>query len=348
MDYYNQQPPQQPQAPQQTNEQMHYQYHTLFQQAPPPPPPESNDSSEKSVFNIALKGVALVVGLFIIGYLGGALKNIEKIDNLQMNNAYQTTDTTVSVPDQTTSTTLPEDTTVPSTAEYEKESTTEAITKPTTTKPTTTEATTILDTAPETKEEIVELFNNSANKVKNNASKITRLHDRRRHDEELSDYPAVWNTVGRALINSWLVDHDTPVVYDERDLMIANFPVKGETWSSKLKAEDVAAAYCEEVDGYYEIEIKLAYCVDPEENQGPLAVMEEVNTELVQEFVDIVKDCSVEYYDCVIRCSIEKETGNLMLIRYVQPMVLHLTTQRFTTLTGVFAMTFDSEFLIEY
>ena len=346
MDYYNQQPPQQQQAPQQTAEQLHYQYHTLFQQAPPPPPP-SNDPPEKSVFNIALKGVALVVGLFIIGYLIGAIKNIEKIDNLQMNNSYQTTESTVSASDLTTSATLPESTTVSSTAEYEKE-TTKTTTKPAATKPTTTKPTTVRDTVPDTKEEIVELFNESANKVKNNASKVTRLHERRRHDEELSDYPAIWNTVGGSLINSWLVDHDTPVVYDERELIIANYPVKGETWSSKLKAEDVAVAYCEEVDGCYEIEIRLEYCVDPEENQGPLAVMEEVNTELVQEFVDIVKDCSVEYYDCVIRCSIEKDTGNLVLIRYVQPMVLHLTTQRFTTLTGVFAMTFDSEFIIEY
>lgn len=350
MDYYNQQPPQQPQAHQQTSGQMQYQYQYQNQMPHmPPPPPPSHKPTEKSVLNIAFKGIALVVGLFIIGYLIGALKNIERIDNLHMNNSYQTTESTVSASDPTTTTNLPESTTATSTSDYEKETTTKPVTtKPMATKPTTTKPTTTIDGVPDTKEEIVELFNESANKVKKNASKVTRLHDRKRHDEELSDYPAVWNTVGRSLINSWLVDHDTPVVYDEEELIIANYPVKGETWSSKLKAEDVAVAYCEEVEGYYEIEIRLEYCVDPAENQGPLAVMEEVNTELVQEFVDIVKDCSVEYYDCVIRCSIEKETGNLMLIRYIQPMVLHLTTQRFTTLTGVFAMTFDSEFIIEY
>lgn len=345
MDYYNQQVPPQQQPYHQQQQQMQYQYQYQYQapqQMPSPPPPPSHNPKEKSVLNIAFKGVALVIGLFIVGYLGGALKNIEKIDTFQtQNNNTQLSDTTLSIPDSTTETTLPESTTAPSAAESTTEK--ETTTKPTTTKPTTTE-----DTVIDSKEEIVELFNKSANKVKKKAKKVTRLYENRRHDEDLSDYPLIWNTVGGSLINSWLVDHDTPVVYDEKELIIANFPVKGEEWSSKLLAEDVAHAVCEEVEGYYEIEIYLDYCVDPEENRGPLAVMEEVNTEIVQEFVDIVTDCSVEYYDCVIRCSIEKDTGNLVHIRYIEPMALTLTTKRFTTLTGIFAMTFESEFDIEY
>ena len=341
MDYYNQQVPPQQQPYHQQQQHMQYQYQYQAPQQTPPPPPPSHNPKEKSVMNIAIKGIALVIGLFIIGYLGGALKNIERIDTFQtQNNNTQLSDITASTPDPTTETTLPESTTVPSTAES---TTKEATTKPTTTKPTTTK-----DTVIDSKEEIIELFNESANKVKKSAKKVTRLYENRRHDEDISDYPAVWNTVGGSLINSWLVNHDTPVEYDEKELIIANFPVKGEEWSSKLLAEDVAHATCREIEGYYEIEIYLDYCVDPEENRGPLAVMEGVNTELVQEFVDIVTDCSVEYYDCMIRCSIEKETGNLVHIKYIEPMALTLTTKRFTTLTGLFAMTFESEYDIMY
>lgn len=351
MDHYNQQvPPQTPQqSPQQVPQQSQYPYQTPPQmqyqyqyQAPPQmPPPPSHKPTEKSVFNIAVKGIALVIGLFIIGYLGGALKNIQRIDTFQtQNNNTQLSDTTDSMTDSTTETTLPEDTTVTTTAES---TTKEATTKPTTTKPTTTK-----DTVIDSKEEIVELFNNGANNVKKSAKKVTRLYENRRHDEDLSDYPDVWNTVGGSLIDSWLVNHDTPVEYTEKELIIENFPVKGETWSSKLLPEDVAHATCKEIEGYYEIVIYLDYCVDPEENRGPLAVMEEVNTEKVQEFVDIVTDCSVEYYDCIIRCSIEKETGNLVHVKYIEPMALTLTTKRFTTLTGLFAMTFESEYDITY
>lgn len=357
MDYYNPQiPPQQPQS-QQTSQQsqtpyqntpypqQQYQYHNPYEYRAPshmPPPPEPSDKpTEKSVFNIALKGVALVIGLFIIGYLGGAIKNIERIDTFQThNNNTQPSDTTLSAPDLTTDTTLPEDTTLTTTA---VSTTKESEVKPSTTKPTTTK-----DTVIDSKEEIIDLFNESANKVKKSAKKVTRLYENRRHDEDLSNYPAVWNTVGGSLIDSWLVDHNTPIDYTEKELIIENFPVKGEEWSSKLLAEDVAHATCREIEGYYEIEIYLDYCIDPEENRGPLAVMEEVNTEIVQEFVDIVTDCSVEYYDCVIRCSIEKDTGNLVHIRYIEPMALTLTTKRFTTLTGIFAMTFESEYDITY
>ena len=342
MDYNNQQvPSQQQQTPSQMPPQMQYQYQYRSPSQLPPPPPPSHKPTEKSVLNIAIKGIALVIGLFIIGYLGGALKNIQRIDTFEThNNNTQLSDTTLSTPDPTTDTTLPVSTTLTTTAES---TTKETTTKPTTTKPTTTEAVVI-----DTKEEIVELFNNSANNVKKSAKKVTRLYENRRHDEELSDYPLVWNTVGGTLIDSWLVNHDTPIEYDEEELIIANFPVKGETWSSKLLPEDVAHATCREIEGYYEIEIYLDYCVDPEENRGPLAVMEEVNTEIVQEFVDIVTDCRVEYYDCVIRCSIEKETGNLVHIKYIEPMALTLTTKRFTTLTGLFCMTFESEYDIMY
>ncbi len=351
MDFYNQQSPQPPQVPQQqppqSLAQQQYQYQQQFKyqpQAPsqmPPPPPPPNNPAEKTVMNIAIKGIALVIGLFIIGYLGGALKNIQRIDTFEThNNNTQLSDTTISVPDPTTETTLPVNTTLTTSAEYEEK---ESTGKPTTTKPSTT-----ADVVIDTKEEIVELFNNGANNVKKSAKKVTRFYENRRHDEDLSDYPAVWNTVGGTLIDSWLVNHDTPIEYDEKELIIENFPVKGETWSSKLLPEDVAHATCREIEGYYEIEIYLDYCIDPEENRGPLAVMEEVNTEIVQEFVDIVTDCSVEYYDCIIRCSIEKETGNLVHVKYIEPMALTLTTNRVTTMTGLFCMTFESEYDIVY
>lgn len=305
--------------------------------------PINQEPQEKSTFNIALKGVAFIICLFVIGYLGGAFTNIQRIDNLQtQNNLTQTTQTTVAAASETTTTTLPESTT-------EITTTAESTTKtPTTAKPTTTKPTTTKDNVIDTVEEIVTLFNKSSNNVKKNASKVTRLYENRRYDEELSNYPAALNFRANKLINSWLVNHDTPVVYTEKELIIANYPVKGQEWSSKLSAEDVSSATCKEVSGYYEVEIHLDYCVDPKENTGPRAAMEEVTLEKVQELADIVKTCSVEYYDCVIRCSIEKDTGNLVRSKYIQPMILTMTTERFTKLDALFAMTFESGFEIEY
>ncbi len=289
---------------------------------------------QKSVFSAVIKGIALIIGLFILGNIIGSLTNIQY-------------ENTLNTQEQLTVSTA--DTTLPSTTETTTtEQITELTTKETTTAPTTTEEPTTEDSTPDTKAEIVELFNKSINEVKPQAKKVIRNYEDRRYDEDLSDYPRILNLVGGSLIDSWLVRQDTPVEYTEKELIEANFPVKGESWSSRLTADDVAEAVCDEKNGNYEITLKLMYCIDPQKNTKVCSVMEEVNLEKVQALVDIVRTCSVEYYDCEIVCTIDKETGNLTYIKYSQPMMLTMTTKRITEMKALFAMTFESEYVIEY
>ena len=294
---------------------------------------QNPQTQEKTILSLAIKGIALVVGLFILGNIIGSLTNVKRVDNLQTHNNLTTTvsDTTTTLP----STTLPPETTTttaPTTT-----------TKPTTTKPTTTE-----DVTPDTKQEIVALFNESANRIKTNASKVTRNYEDRRYNKELSDYSLILATVANPLIDSWLVRNDIPIEYTEAELIKANVPVKGKDWVSKLSPDDIAVAKCTEKDGKYEIELELLYYQNPAEGKGPCAVMEEVNLGVVQELAPIVKQCSVEYYDCVIKCTIEKDSGNMVYIHYLQPMVLEMVAGRFTDQYAIFAMTFESEYVIEY
>ena len=289
---------------------------------------------QKDIVLIAIKAIAFIIGLFVLGNIIGSLTNVEYVNTMQ-------SEISMTLPD-ISDTTLPL-ATEPSTTETTTQSDTTQ-----TTKTPVTETTTKKDVNPDSKEEIVELFNNSINKVKPNATKVIRNYEDRRHDESLSDYPRVLNLVGGNLIESWLVRHDVPVEYTEKEIIQANFPVKGETWSSKLTADDIADATCTEKDGKYEIQLKLLYAKDPEKYTGPCAVMEEVNLEVVQELVDIVKTCSVEYYDCEIVCTIDKASGNLTYVKYTQPMVLTMTTQRLTQMNSIFAMTFECEYVVEY
>lgn len=292
------------------------------------------NDGQKNISSVAIKGIALIIGLFILGNIIGSLTNVQ----------YENTLHTES------STTLPtvSDTTLPTTTEPSTTETTTEITTETTAAPTTTEAPTTQDVTPDTEKEIVELFNKAANNVKVNAKKVIRNYEDRHEDEDVSDYPRVLRLAGMRVMNSWLVKYDIPVEYTDKEIIQANFPVKGETWSSKLTAEDVGEAICTEKDGNYEIQLKLVYCKDPEKYTGVCSVMEEVNLEIVQELVDIVKTCSTEYYDCEIICTIDKENGNLTYIKYIQPMVLTMTTQRLTQMEAVFGMTFESEYVIEY
>lgn len=292
---------------------------------------------EKGALNIAIKGIALIVGLFVLGNIIGSLTNIQRIDNFETKNHITTATPTISESQTTLPSTTEESTTI---------TTTEAPT--TTTKPTTTAPTTTKDTTPDTKKEIVALFNKSANNVKKNAVKVIRNYENLRRNEEMSKHPPIWNIVGGSLMDSWLVDHNTPVEYAEKELIKANFPVKGKDWSSKLKTDDVYVATITDKDGKYYVELELAYCKSPSEDQGVCAAMQEVNLEKVQELVDYITRCETEYYDCKIECIIEKDTGNMIYAKYTQPMILNITTERLRKLDGAFAMTIESEFEIEY
>jgi hypothetical protein len=298
---------------------------------------ENNNPQEKSFLNLAFKGVALVIGLFMLGHIIGSLTNVQHINNLQ------TVDNQTTVSETTTAPTLPS-TTLPTTAPT-TETTTETPT--TTTKPTTTVPTTI-DTTPDTKKEIVAIFNKSANKVKKKAVKVIRNYENLRKDKDMCDYPPAWDFAGGVLVNTWLVNHDTPLEYTGKDLIKENFPVKGKDWSSKLTDEDVDLAKLTEKDGKYHIELSLAYCKNPEENTGVCTVMEEVNLAKVRQLVDYITKCETEYYDCKIECIVEKDTGNLIYIKYTQPMIFNLTTELIRVLHGVFAMTIESEYEIYY
>ena len=295
-----------------------------------------DNNNSTSILSTAMKGIALILGLFILGNVIGSLSNIKRTNTLET--VYNQTDATESTTDPQIITT-----TQPTTETPTQITTTESTTIITTTAVTTTE-----DTTPDTNEEIVALFNKSANNVKKNASKVIRNYENIRHEETLSDYPIVLKLAYGSLIDSWLVNHDTPVEYAQTDLIRDNFPVKGKDWSSTLSANDVDNVVITEKDGNYHITINLAYCKNPAENTGVCSVMQEVDLEKVQELVDIVKSCETEYYDCKIECIIEKDTGNMIYAKYTQPMVLNITTQRLTQLEAVFAMSIENEFEIEY
>ena len=284
------------------------------------------------------KVIAFIIGLFILGNVVGLLTNINQVNTIQTVNIQTTESTTIYTEPSITETTT----------ETTTEQTAESTTAPTTTAPATTVVTTTEDTTPDSKDEIVDLFNKGANNVKKNAKVVTRNYENLVYDRAKSDYPAVLLAVARPLINSWLVNHDTPVEYTESDIIAANFPVKGKDWSSKLTAEDIEEATISEKDGKYYIVIDLKDCVDPAEDSGVCAVMDAVTLEKVQELADIVSACETKYYDCKIECAIEKDTGNMVYAKYTQPMILNLTAGRVRDMDATFAMSIESEFIISY
>ena len=67
-----------------------------------------NQNQEKSTLSIAVKGIALIVGLFILGNVIGSLTNIKRVGNFETQSNITTTAENITT---TESTTLPPETT---------------------------------------------------------------------------------------------------------------------------------------------------------------------------------------------------------------------------------------------
>ena len=93
--------------------------------------------------------------------------------------------------------------------------------------------------APSAPAEIIKLYNESANKIKTSASKVTRNYEDLQHNTEYTEMPGALQSIGSGLISTFLKKDETPVDYTGADIQ-ANFPVKGESYVSKITEADIA------------------------------------------------------------------------------------------------------------
>ena len=93
------------------------------------------------------------------------------------------------------------------------------------------------------KAEIIALFNESANKVKTEATKVVKNYEYKRMLEEHLDVPSALNGMMDTLMGSVMKDDLEPQEYTG-EMIIEKYPVPRETWSSKLTEADVVEATC--------------------------------------------------------------------------------------------------------
>lgn len=116
--------------------------------------------------------------------------------------------------------------------------------------------------APETTEEIVEYFNTAVNKVKTDATTVTRNYEKITLNGSTT-LPKALNGVLKLLggADKFLGDQlaknsKGSETFSGKSAIQGNYPVEGETWASKLTAADVSSATCTESNGKYTITIK--------------------------------------------------------------------------------------------
>ncbi len=200
------------------------------------------------------------------------------------------------------------------------------------------------------KEEIIAYFNESSNRVKSEAVKAVKNFEKRSINRDKFELPSAIKNVALGILENKFTDITEPVEYPYQEAIVARYPVPGQEWSSKLSAEDVADAVCVENGDEYEITITLNTCTDPEPGKGISKAVDCLDVPTIRDTAPpFITDFSAEYYDCVIRCRVEKKTGRILWSDYITPVVLKIGFDAgFVEFDAQIGITFEKDYTITY
>lgn len=203
-------------------------------------------------------------------------------------------------------------------------------------------------------EEIVKLYNDSVNRVKGEASSITRNY---KHMESLPEYlelPSAIQSIGSAAMDQFVKGTDEPQSWSSPDEIKTIFPVSGEDYSSHLTADMVKNASCAEDNGAYKVSIELQNdaITSPQKGEGYAGVF---NTVTASTFSDIniptvtFQTVDVNGINGAIECTIDKNSGRVTEITFKNTDVLHLGVKvAISNMNVQFALAVEENYTIAY
>ena len=197
------------------------------------------------------------------------------------------------------------------------------------------------------KAEIIALFNESANRVKTEATKVVKNYEYKRMLEEHLDVPAALNSMMDTLMGSVMKDDLEPQEYTG-EMIIEKYPVPRETWSSQLTEADVVEATCVDNGTEYEITLKLVESNNPSVGKGVAAAMDTITEEDKAGIPDMVQKMDMRYFDCVIRCKIDKASGRTTWSNYLSPVVFDCEVKMIGTMACKVGFSFEKDYTITY
>ncbi|MBE6786494.1 MAG: hypothetical protein E7538_09750 [Ruminococcaceae bacterium] len=300
---------------------------------------DSFDDAVRKGLCIALS----IVMLFSTGYITGALTN--------MSRTVEAPETTTQAPavqvDATTTTTA-----APAT-------TTTAAPETTTTAPAPETTTAAPSDAPETTtaapsagtmstEEIITLFNDSANKIKTTAKRATRNYQ----DMKINslEVPSALQALADGAIEKFVKPNMTPEVYEGTEAVKEKYPVSGTDFASKLKAEYVDTITCTDNGTEYVIDIKLKDQLNPvyRSGEGVGSIFWTMNIDDIANNAPGFQSAELSYYNCTATAKIDKATGNMTYSKFNYNFDMDITIKMLGTLNAKAALTVIEEYVIEY
>ena len=202
--------------------------------------------------------------------------------------------------------------------------------------------------APQTIPEIVELFNEYANKIKPEASKVVKNYERRIVDEEKLVVPKVLESTAKNLMNTFMKDDTDPIVYSTREEITNEYIVPNQSYVSRLTADSVKDATFLDNGNEYHIVIKLKDETNPVIGKGIGAVCDIIEANEVAEKAPFIEDFTTNYYNCSVEITVDKATGRVVHSQYNVSLVLGVTVNLFGTHSGNIGLTFIKDYKISY
>ncbi len=206
--------------------------------------------------------------------------------------------------------------------------------------------------APATTEEIVALFNEAVNKVKTDATKVTKNFELRKYDDAQSVIPSALNSLAKTMMDKYMGDDTEPIDYATKEDIIANYQVPGESYCSQLTAADVTSATCTDNGTEYEVVLNIAENVNPVQGSGIGAACDIIDSDQVtsNEMVSsILKEFTITYSGCIIKCKIDKATNRVTWANYLTPLTIDaLASVVITTVDAKVVLSFEKDYTITY
>lgn len=201
--------------------------------------------------------------------------------------------------------------------------------------------------APKTTAEILAYYNTAANNIKTKAKSVTRNYEDYQHNEDKLVLPSLLQEAGKGLIGSFLKKNETPQTYDGADAIKGGFPIPGESYVSKLTEAEIKSATCNDTGSEYEITIVANTEKNPTYGQGVSSGFEIIKSEDVMNAAGfIVKSFDTEYYDCTVKCKVDKATGNITWINFSTPIIMNVASK--IGIDATVGMTFVKDYTVTY
>ena len=210
----------------------------------------------------------------------------------------------------------------------------------------TTEATT--QAAPTTTAEIVALFNESANKIKTNATKVVKNYEKRTVNKDKVVIPAGLESTAESMMTKFMGDDTEPIVYATKAEIQSEYLVPEQSYVSKLDPAYVTSATCTDTGKEYQIVLRLKTHKNPTAGVGVGAVCDVIEASEVAAKASFIEEFSTEYYNCVVKATIDKETGRMVKTNYTTPLVLKVRINMFGTHEASLGFTFEKDYTITY